>query len=382
MPLPWDLGGRYPISNYCPMPSMLHGIGDSTPRKGRHLWKLHNITVSQRTDLVTNMLKKIIPLPKGHDVTGEMMDLGLFRVIASDNYREIMAAFAAAMPNIPPAAFESEQQVMQMLQMLEPAIISFGDASQAVPDSQKRATLGLLQQRAADSISSDELEALNDSIAEETDIKLSMWQAVLTQRDLESMQKWQPRQQDAFWTITGPSGPDHPRKSYSDPLELQVDFEVFPEMGSTLALDDEMRKQQAQQLYDRALGAPQIWNVPEIAKRLATASGAPEPEKLLAPPPPPPSPADKLMQILKLSGNLTVKFETLPTEIQDQFYAAVGLQPPPPEKRDLQELHDGVAQAAETARNAQYLAGHEPPQQSGNGNGVPKKPAKKTRVPA
>lgn len=379
MPLPWDLGGRYPISCYNPMPSLLHGIGDSTARKARHLWKLHNVTVAQRVDLVTNMLKKLVALPKGTDVPSEAMDLGLFRVVFSDQYKEIMAAMAVNPGQIPQAAFEQEQQLMQMIQMLEPAIISFGDASQAVPDSQKRATLGLLQQRSADAIGSDELEALNDSIAEETDIKLSMWQQVLTDRDMQNMQKGAPTNKMAseFWTITGPSGPDHPRKSFSDPLELQEDFEVFPEMGSTLALDDEMKKQQAQAIYDRAIGAPQIWNVQEAASRLATASGAPEPQKLLMPPPPPPTPMDKILSILKLNGSLAVKFETLPTEVQDQFYEAAGLTPPAPEKRDLEELHDEVGKAAQTAKDAQYLAGHAPPE---NGNGAGKK--KTPKVPA
>lgn len=377
MPIPWDLGGRYPISAYTPMPSLLHGIGDSTARKGRHLWKLHNVTVAQRTDLITNVLKKLVALPKGVDVPSEMMDLGLFRVVFSDQYKEIMAAMAAPNAQIPPAAFEQESQVMQMLQMLEPAIINFGESSQAIPDAQKRATLGILQQRSADAIGADELEALNDSIAEETDIKLSMWQQVLTDRELASMQKWTPRNQSAFWTIGSPAGPDKPRKSFSDPLELQVDFEVFPEMGSTLALDDAIKKQQAQELYDRAIVSPDIWDIREIASRLATASGAPEPQKLVLPPPPPPSPIDKLLQILKLSGSLTVKFETLPTEVQDQIYEAVGLTPPPPEQRDLQQLHDHVQQAADTARAAKYLVEGDEQQPGTNGAKPPQKAVKK-----
>ena len=93
---------------------------------------------------------------------------------------------------------------MRMLQMIEPAIIDFGEQSQAVPGGGQRATLGILQQRSADAISGDELECLNDSIADETDIKLSMWQQVLTDREMEAMQQWHPRNQDSFWTITGP----------------------------------------------------------------------------------------------------------------------------------------------------------------------------------
>ncbi len=348
MPIPWDLGGRYPISCYCPMPSLLHGIGDSTARKGRHLWKLHNVTVAQRTDLVTNALKKLIALPKGVDVPNEVMDLGLFRVVFSDNYREIIAAMQAPGPQVPPAAFEQESQVMRMLQMLEPAIIDFGEQSQAVPNTGKTATLGLLQQRSADAIGADELEALNDSIAEETDIKLSMWQQVLTSKELEGMS----REGSSFWTITGPAGPDKPRKSWSDPLELQEDFEVFPEMGSTLALDDAIKKNQAQEIYDRAIGAPQIWNVQEAAMRLAKASGVADPEALMAQPAPPPPPPEP-----KVSGTVSVKIEASAEQ-----------------SAELNQLHEHVQKAADTARAAKYLA--EGDEQPTNG-GPPKKVAAK-----
>lgn len=351
MPLPWDLGGRYPISCYCPMPSLLHGIGDSTARKGRHLWKLHNVTVAQRTDLITNAMKKLIALPKGTDVPSEVMDLGLFRVVFSDQYREILAALQAAGPQVPPQAFEQEAQIMRMLQMLEPSIIDFGEQSQAVPNTGKTATLGILQQKSADAIGADELEALNDSIAEETDIKLSMWQQVLTDRELGSMQKWTPRGNDKFWTITTPGGPDKPRQSFSDPLELQEDFEVFPEMGSTLALDDAIRKNQAQEIYDRAIGAPQIWNVQEAALRLARASGVSDPEALMAkplPPPPPPEP--------KVSGTVSVKVVASAEQSAELMTKIFEISPPDPLETDVNQLHDHIHKAAESARDAKYLA--------------------------
>jgi len=360
MPLPWDLGGRYPISSYTPMPSLLHGIGDSTARKGRHLWKLHNVTVSQRTDLVTNALKKLIALPKGADVPNEVMDLGLFRVVLSDYHKEILAAFAAPGTTIPPAAFETESQVMRMLQMLEPAIIDFGEQSQAVPNTGKTATLGMLQQRSADVISGDELECLNDAIGEETDIKLAMWQQVITDRELEKMQQWTPKNDKAFWTLTGGGGPSNPRKSFSDPLELQEDFEVFPELGSTLALDDAMKKQQAQEIYDRAIQAPQVWDVMEAAKRLATASGVSNPEELLAKPMPPPVPPP---QEPRVSGTVSVKVEANAMQSDELLTKVFQISPSPPAETELRNLHDHTKMAEESARSAKYLAEGDPEEQ-------------------
>jgi hypothetical protein len=371
MPLPWDLGGRYPISTYCPMPSLLQGIGDSTARKGRHLWKLHNITVSQRTDLITNALKKLVALPKGADIPPEIMDLGLFRVLFSDNYREIIAAFQAAGPQVPAQAFEQEAAVMRMLQMVEPSIIDFGEQSQAVPNTGKTATLGILQQRSADGISGDELECLNDSIAEETDIKLSMWQQVLNERELESL--GQSFQKSTFWTISTAGGPDKPRRMFDDPLELQVDFEVEPEMGSTLALDDAIKKNQAQEIYDRAIAAPTVWNVQEAALRLARASGVSEPDKLMAPPPPPPPPPPP--QEPKISGTVNVKVEADVETSHVLMSKVFGIAPPSPQDTEVAQAHEKLAEAAESAKHARFLLGEDPDEvaaaQGNNGAGGP-----------
>jgi hypothetical protein len=295
----------------------------------------------------------------------EVMDLGLFRVVFSDNYKEIIAAFQASGPQVPPQAFEQESQVMRMLQMIEPAIIDFGNDSQAVPNSGKVATLGILQQRSADAISADELECLNDSIAEETDIKLSMWQQVLTERELGSIRK----QSSKFWTITGAAGPDKPRIQFSDAMELQEDFEVFPEMGSTLALDDAIKKNQAQEIYDRAIAAPQIWNVAEAALRLARASGVSEPEKLMAPPPQPPPPPEP-----KVSGTVSVKVEADAETSQVLMSKVFGIAPPSPEETELKQLHEHIQDAAASARDAKYLAEGDP--QPTNGQ-----PPKKVPVP-
>lgn len=356
MPIPWDLGGRYPISCYCPMPSLLHGIGDSTARKGRHLWKLHNVTVSQRTDLITQALKKIVPLPKGADLPDEMLDLGLMRVVFSDNYREILQALSAAGVTIPREAWESEQQIMRMEQMLEPSMIDFGQESQALPASQRVATLGLLQQKAQDTISADELEALNDSIAEETDIKMTMWQSVINNGEVGTLQKNAPTGQmpDAFWTITGPSGSQHPRKQISDALELQVDFEVFPELGSTLALDDQVRKQAAMEIYERAITAPQVWNVQEAAKRLAHTYGVPNPEDLLAPPPQePPPPPPKV--------NIGIALKIQPTSVEEaEILQMAGVTPDP--ARQLTQVSQQLDTAAQGADAAQRLLGDHPDQ--------------------
>jgi len=131
---------------------------------------------------------------------------------------------------------------------------------------------------------------------------------------------------------------------------------VFPEMGSTLALDDVMLKNQAQELYDRAIGAPQIWDVMEAARRLALRSGVDNPEKLLAQPMPPPKPEPKI--------NFSAKLE-LDASQQAEVLQAAGINPGPPEATDAKTMMDHVKKAADAADAAQRLMGEHPEQDQG-----------------
>jgi hypothetical protein len=257
-------------------------------------------------------------------------------------------------------AWQHEAQIMRMIQLLEPAITNFGEESQASPDSSKRVGIAMLQQRSADSLGSDELEALNQSIADETEIKLWMLQSTLSEElDLTGY-----RSAESFWTLQGGGGTERPRKTKADPLELQTDFEVFPELGSTLALDDEIRRRDLMALYQEAKQMPMIWDVRKAAQKFArTFVGVQAEDLILDPlPPPPPAPPEP-----KLSATLSIKFETLPPEIQAQLEQKLGLQPP--SDSVINQTLDHVKKIGEAAQAAK--AAIAPPDEQAGANGTP-----------
>ena len=320
MPYPWDLYGNYAISAFTPIPDLLSGIGDSSPRALKFLMKLHNVTVAQRTDLLNQILKPLIMMREGADIPEEVTDRGLYRIL---RVADLNSYKFEQQPSIPSAAWESERQVMQMMQLGEPAMINFGGESQAVPNSQRTATLGLLQQKAQESLSGDELEQLNESLADETKIKVWM-----LQQTMQGEVGIPAHFLETLTSLQAGQGGTGPRKTKMDILELQEEFEVFPEMGSTLALDDIDRRREALEVYELASRGDAdaqgpIWSIREAALRVAqTLKGRGSLNLLGKPQPPPEGPEPP-----KASINISIPWKDLEAEHKAEFLSRLGLTP-------------------------------------------------------
>lgn len=349
-PLPFDLDGRYPLSAYTPIEDLLTAIGDSTPRMGRYLWRLHNVNVAQRVDITTNLMKPTLVVRKGLDLPPEIMDTGLMRLIFADNPRDFGRNLFEGI-RVPAEAFQMAAEVVRLIQQLEPQLIDFGEQSQAMPDSRKVATLGLLQQRAQEALSSDELEALNQSIADETEIKILMLQQMMTDK-LDLAPGW--RRDAAIWSIQGGGGSEHPRKTLATPYELQVDFEVEPEMASTLALDDEYRRAQAKDLVQLATAMPGIINVRKALEvLLATYSGVKPSEFILPEPPPAPKGPETRFNI-----SLSIKWESLSPKLQAVLAQKLGIEPG--QDVSMEQMFHLITKAGEAAQASQEMFAEQP----------------------
>ncbi|MEE9569787.1 MAG: hypothetical protein V3W37_10400 [Candidatus Binatia bacterium] len=345
MPYPWDLYGRYGFSSLTPIPDLLWGIGDSSPRILRHLMKLHNVTVGQRTDLLNQILKPLLLLRKGADLPSEVIDRGLMRILEVNNFNDYKFEDT---PRIPPDAWQQEAQILRMLQLGEPALTDFGAQTQGTPETQKVATLALLQQRAGESLSSDELQQLSESISDETTIKLHMLQQA-QQGELEVPPRY-------FSSLRSQDGGGQAVKSRMDPLELQEDFEVFPEMGSTLALDDIDRRRDAVTVYQvarenaiDATGQP-VWDVREAARRLAsTFRGRGSKDLILEQQPPRPDEGPKV------SVSVSINYKDLEADLKQFVRKFLGA--PPSDSVQITEMAEQVMAVSEAGAAAQELTG-------------------------
>ena len=215
------------------------------------------------------------------------------------------------------------------------------------------ATLGMLQQRAGEALSADELERLNESLAEETTIKLLMAQQGLSSipeippQFMGSAKPPQPGPGESVTTLASGAPGERAAVTIKDPLELQEDLEVIPELGSTLALDDEFKRSSAEKLYLVASADPILWNKREAAQQLASTFRARDAEKLLNPEMPP-SPR---VPETRVSISLAIKWEELPADVQNEILGKTGLSPSTDlAARDALKSVERLNQAAKAAQ--------------------------------
>ena len=346
MPYPWDLYGKYAMSGLATIPDLLFAIGDASPRILRFLFRLHNVTVAQRTDLVTQHLKPLYFVKKGANIPVEVIDRGTYRVAFVDNPLDYIGE--EKRQPIPAEAFQQEQQILSMIQMAEPAMNVAGGENPAIPASERRATLGLIQQRSAETLASDELEALNLALKDETEIKIHMLQ--------QAMREELDIPEEFFSHVLTQSGVNAQTiKRKFGPLDIQEDFEAMPEQGSTLALDDELKKAGAFEIYQFALQNPTIWKLPAAARLVAETYPGHTTEELLvsdeeraqaeeaaASQPPP------------LKASLQIKFDDLPKSVQGAIIQKYGI-PISPGDQKIMEITEGIQKVSEAADSVDNL---------------------------
>jgi hypothetical protein len=152
----------------------------------------------------------------------------------------------------------------------------------------------------------------------------------------------------------------NPRTIKIDPMDIQEEFEVLPEEGSTLADDDEYRLQKIQQGLQLAIQIPQVLNVRAFATALVQAIPGISPEQAILPPPPPPSP----LAGMRVGLNVTAKFEDLSPDVQTALLKGGGL--PTEGQATIATIAHGskaiqaVSHAADAAANLHAPAVEEP----------------------
>ena len=342
MPYPWDLQGKYALSGFAPIQDLLWAIGDTSPRVMRFLFRLHNVFWGQRTDLMTNHLKPLYFVKKTANVPSEIVDRGLYRVAFVDNPNDWVGE--ERRPGIPPEAFTSEQALLALMNMAEPDLMSGGGDNPAIPQSERRATLGLIQERARQGLAADTIESLNLSLKEESDIKISMLQQTMRDK-LEIPERFFER------VLTLKEGKTIQREL--GPLDIQQDYEVFPVQGSTLALDDEIRKADAEKIYALASADPATWNKKKAAQIVAETFPGQNPKELINQEPPRPQLPEAKMNI-----SLSLKYEDLDENLKTQLLAKVGIDVS--KGQATREFLEGVKKTAEAAKAAQEMT-EEPP---------------------
>jgi hypothetical protein len=352
MPYQFDLYGKYAYTDMCPLPDLLLSYGDSTPRLLRHLYMMHNLTVAQNFDYITNLLKPFILRRQGVNVEPEVTVRGLFRELVVADLNGVKPLQEPPLPN---GAFEREAQIMRMMSLAEPTLTDTSPGTQSNPQAGKTATTALLASKAADALTQFKFDGRNRYLRELGAKKLWM-----NQQGREMQQRWTI--EERYWgqglrkrieQIEGPP-PDWALTEHNgekvvavrlDPNDIQQDFAVEPEAGSYLAVDDELRQQAAQNLTQVAMANPDIIDRRKVIRfQMSTIRGIGNPDDYFLPqqPPEPPPP--------KVNVNLQVPMDKMPGDIVNQLLPMIGLQPS--QMLDHQDQTNAVQKTAESAQSA------------------------------
>jgi hypothetical protein len=332
-PYPYDLYGKYLYTDMTPLPDLISAYGDSTPRLLRHLYAMHNLTVAQNFDYITNLLKPFILSRIGVTVEPEVVVRGLFRELKISDLNGIKPLTEPPLPN---GAFDREAQIMRMMSIAEPSLTAVDNGTDANPQAGKTATTALLSSKAADALTQFKFDGRNRYLRElglkklwmnqqqqhdaAFEIQSSYWNQGTRER-VDALGKDEAKQQQMpDWALS-----DHYDKVVAirlDPSEIQEDFDCEPEAGSYLAVDDEMRQQAALTLTQVAMANPEIIDKRKVIRfQMSTIRGIGNPDDYFLPqaPPSPPPP--------KISVNINIPIDKMPADVTNQLLGEIGLQP-------------------------------------------------------
>jgi hypothetical protein len=358
---PWETYGRFQYCEMVMIPDWLGGIGMSTLRVTRFLHQLRNARMNQTTDFINNKLLPILKVREGADLTAyDVVRTGFARLLQVANMGDI--EFQQD-PTFPAEAWNDQASLQQQMQQADPSTIDFSPGTEDVSGAGKFATTARIADKNADSVTADTLDNMNMFIRDA--VELALWMDQQAMNEPVDVPKEYFERIDAVSIRSAGANAKVIRVDWPD---IQETLEILPEAGSTLASDDEFRVRGLQQFAAMGERHPDIVNMRAVFKKLAEATPGINAEDIILPEPkaaPPPPP--------KMTINLSIKWETLPPDVQAAFLAKEGL---PVEGTHIQGVGDVIQHASDTADAAANLESpvdHSQPQ--GKPNGKP--PARK-----
>lgn len=379
MPYPCDFYGQSAFTEEVPLPDLIDSIGDSTPALMRFMFQLYNIQTAQNFDYVTQTLRKIILIQNNTNLTPEVMQLGNFLAQYVDNVNQVKEF---QLGSIPPGAFERGGQLLQNMGMFEPSMVGTGAGDNGNPLAGKLATTAILNAKAADSLLQFKIDGRNlylywlgmkkvwmNQQMPETNAKPWQVDSKFFGKSMKELLKQQPAGQQPQWALSERMGVTSAIRL--DPMEVQEDLEVEPETGSYMSVDDDLKRQAAQDLAAAAAQAPDVFDRRKVATFYAsTIRGIDDPESFILPEQPPAPPAPKV----GVNFGFTGKMEDFP-DVAAVALKSIGVDPPP----DLQEQSalNTLKRVSEAGDHAANLLTPEPPPEQPE---QPPKPKSKTTL--
>lgn len=370
---PWETYGRYQYVEMVMIPDWLGGIGMSTLRVTRFLQMLRNQRLNQTTDFINNKLLPLLKHRRGDDLTAyDLVRTGWGRLLEMDNLSD--AEFQQD-PTFPSEAWNDQAQLQQQMQQADPSTIDFSPGTADVQTPGKFATTARLAAKSADNVTADTIDNIGMFIREVVELELWMDQQAMDENVKVPDTYFKRVNAQSFNDLTRPDFQQTDAISLNNqggqarmidvsPMDLQEDYEILPEQGSTLSADDEFRVAGLQQIFAIGERHPDIVNLRAVITKLAEATPGINAEDIILPPPPPQPPVPPV----KMNISISVKWEELPPDVQASILQHEGLPTELTHAKGIGKMIEHASDAADAAANLEAPVDHSTPQGS-NGNG-------------
>jgi hypothetical protein len=274
--------------------------------------QLRNARANQTTDFINNKLQPMFKQLEGRTYTDkDIVRTGFGRTLLVRNMNEIEPLVDPVFPN---EAWQDQAQFVREMQQIEPSTNNFASGTDTVPDSGKLATTAVLAQKSSDSVLADELGQQGQFVREVCELWMS-----IEQQAMEQEVTINPGDLPRFDAMSLRTDGARPRTITISPMDIQEEFQVLPEEGSTLADDDEYRTKALMQGFQLAAGNPDVFNKRAFGQKLAQTMPGMSVDEAMAevqPPPPPP---------IRIGVNVQIKFSDLAPDAQAAVLQEAGL---------------------------------------------------------
>jgi hypothetical protein len=323
IPYPYELDGRIAFTELTLIDDILGGIGDSDARIIRGLQQIHDRSVCTRVDLVDTIQRPYVWTTNQQfydDPTTLRRGRGmkLLPPVAGPNEIGLIGEQSAIASVI--ASMKDMEDIQRQIQ-LATGESNLSSAANNDPHQARTATGARILAYNQDVLSGQLNNAFTyTSLREDEEIMY-----LLNRSELREPVTFDAGPYNREYGVQATEGqePGAQQQETVTPLDFQEDGdEVFPEVGSTLADDDEAKVERATMLFERSLQSPHLINPDKARDEFLIAMGK---GRELGEWVPPPAPQEPPVETPRVS--LALKFEDLPTAAQVHILLKAGLLP-------------------------------------------------------
>lgn len=324
-----------PLTDLVFVDNILHGIGDSSSRRIKDLVWTHSLHNSLRYDAVKQVLRPYYyTTDRRFFENPELTDRGKgFRLLYLSGPNELNSVHESAALASIASSMGDESSIQRSIQY------GTGETNMSMsadldPAQNRTATGAKIVQANQDILSREEQLMLHLSLYSDLEMMRQMNKSELVDTIAFNSEPYERRVAgENTAAVTGISGSPQPPPEWLSvtPDDFQQEGQIYPEVGSTLADDDDDKVNRAVMLYEQAKATPHLLNVETARDNFLIAMG--EGRNLdkwtpVPPPEPPPVPPQERAQY-----NFSIRMEDLTPEQQQAVLLKAMGEPPPPQEQ-------------------------------------------------